>query len=107
MGSMCGGSLVKNGRKKMIILFSAIGIIGCGLSCVADTRIMCVGRWIYGFSAAILLVASSKIVSEIVPTKFLDKGYGVSTNLSINLFFALSFVLGSWVPTTEEEQQTS
>lgn len=97
-GCMMGGGFVKNGRRRIIILFSVIGMIACILSCIPNMIVICVGRVIYGFSSGCLLIASSKILCEIVPTKLLDKGYGISTNLSINMTITFIFVFNSLIP---------
>lgn len=102
IGSMLGGKFIKNGRRRMIMIYSIIAIIGSLLSCAKDWEILIAGRVIYGFSSGIFFIAASKILSETVPTNILDKGYGVSTNLSINVFFVFGYGLGSWVPKTEE-----
>jgi MFS family permease len=104
---MVGGSFVKNGRRRMILAFSPIGIIGCALSCIPDMSIMCVGRFVYGFTAAIMMLCGSKIVSEIVPTKLIDRGYGISTNLAATTFVALCFLLGLFAPSCEDSQKES
>lgn len=107
IGSIFGGALIQVGRKRMMIAMSFVGMIGCGLSLIPDMYILCSGRAIFGFASGVLLVACSKMLSEIVPTKYLDKGYGVSTNLSINAMFALSMGFGSLMPKSDDDLKTT
>lgn len=56
LGSISGGNLAKFGRRRMYILFSFIGIVGCIMSMFENTVVMALGRLIYGFSAGIFCV---------------------------------------------------
>ena len=98
MGSITGGLFVAISRRKSMMVFSVVGILGCVLSCVPQMVVLCLGRFVYGYSAGVMLIASSKMLSEIIPASVMDNGYGVSTNLSISLFKAFVFLFGQWVP---------
>lgn len=57
-----------------------------------------IGRLIYGFSAGVLVTACPKIVGETIPSTHIDYGYGISTNIGINLFVMISLLCGLIVP---------
>jgi MFS family permease len=67
-----GGNIISYGRKSSIIHFSNLAIIACILSMDSSMEIICLGRFLYGLAAGVLLCAAPKIVSETVPTQLID-----------------------------------
>lgn len=80
-GSLYGGDFIKKGRKSTIINFNIIGIVGSILSLILNFKVMCVGRFLFGVSAGVLLCATPKILDETIPPHLIDKGFGASTNI--------------------------
>lgn len=62
---------------------------------------MCFGRFVFGFSCGILICTTPKAIDETVPSYMVDKGFGTSTNIIINLSFMLVAVLSLMMPETE------
>lgn len=90
-GSLFGGDCVKYyGPRKTIITFNCIGLLGSTLSLFLNFKLMCLGRLFFGLGGGVLLCATSRILEETIPVRLLDKGFGTSTNLMMQLFnFAL------------------
>lgn len=90
-GSLFGGDVAKYyGPRKAILIFTSIGLVGTILSLSLNIKIMCLGRFMFGLGGGVLLCASSKILEETIPVRLLDKGFGTSTNIFMQLFnFAL------------------
>ena len=82
----------------MVILFNFVAIFGCFLSIVLEFYTMCLGRFLFGFASGVFVVATPKILDETVPSHVMDNGYGISTNLVINMSVAISFILGVGMP---------
>lgn len=100
-GALVGGGLIKDGRKRIVVIFNAVGIIGCLISLVLNFPIMCIGRLIFGFASGVLVIATPKILDETIPAHLMDNGYGVSTNLAINSFVLVNLLLGIGMPTDQ------
>lgn len=86
IGSLYGGDFTKLSRRKTVIYFNALTLLGSVLSLILNFKIMCLGRFFFGFSAGVLLCASPKIMDETIPPALIDKGFGASTNILMCLF---------------------
>ena len=107
IGSVLGPMFIGNGRKRVVLVSNLMGIVGCVLSINHNTYVMFAGRFVYGFVAGVNVVASPKILNEIIPSHVLDKGYGISTNLAIYFYILMSMILGVGMPNTTEQLKTS
>ena len=65
-----------------------------------DFTIICIGRAIFGVSAGILLTIVPKILEDTIPGHLMNKGYGASTSIGINLMVAINSIIGLAVPTS-------
>lgn len=63
---------------------------------------MCFGRFVFGFSCGVLICTTPKAIDETVPSDLIDKGFGTSTNIIINLSFMMVAVLSLGMPETPE-----
>lgn len=63
---------------------------------------MCFGRFVFGFACGVLICTTPKAIAETVPSNLIDKGFGTSTNIIINLSFMLVAILALGMPETEE-----
>ena len=88
-------------------MFNFVAIFGCLLSIVLQFFIMCLGRFLFGFAAGVFIVATPRILEETVPGHVMDNGYGISTNIAINLSVATSFILGLGMPNNEADLATT
>jgi MFS family permease len=98
IGAIAGGKIISYGRRQAVLIFDLLGILGSALSIIKNFNLICIGRLIYGFSAGVLVTACPKIVEENVPSNYMDYGFGISTNLGINLFVMISLLSGLVVP---------
>ena len=84
---MVGGDFVKAwGSRKTIIYLNSFGCIGTLLSLSLNFKIMTFGRFCFGFVAGAVMSATSKILAETIPSRLVDKGFGTSTNILMQLF---------------------
>lgn len=87
IGSVFGGDFVKGyGSRKTIIYFNIIGLVGSLLSLSLTFKIMVLGRFCFGYVSGVLMCATSKLLEETIPVRLLDKGFGTSTNILMQLF---------------------
>lgn len=56
------------------------------LSMTLAFKIMVLGRFCFGYGAGVCMCATSKILEETIPVKLMDKGFGTSTNILMQLF---------------------
>jgi MFS family permease len=66
-----------------------------------------VGRFLFGVSAGVFVSICPVIIEHTVPGKYMDKGYGSSTNIAINLGVAINMSLGLLVPLKKEELEVT
>mmetsp|Transcript_1015 Transcript_1015/g.1839 ORF Transcript_1015/g.1839 Transcript_1015/m.1839 type:complete len:220 (+) Transcript_1015:108-767(+) len=107
LGSLFGGSISKNGRRPVIIKYNLAIIVACLISIVPSIYVICIGRFLHGFAAGVLVSATPKMIDETVPTHIIDNGFGVSTNIIINFAIFGMLFLGEGAPDTIEEKMIS
>lgn len=99
VGSVIGGDFVKAlGSRKTIIYFNIVGLIGSIMSLMVNFRIMVLGRFTFGFGSGILMCATSKILEETIPVYLIDKGFGTSTNILMQLFNFMLLLMAIGMP---------
>ena len=76
-----------------------------GLSLFSVYGLICVGRFIHGFSSGVLVSAVPKIIDETAPAHIVDKWFATSTNLMINVGIMTMMLLGIGTPDTIEEKR--
>lgn len=59
---------------------------------------MCFGRFVFGLSSGVLLCATPKYLDEVVPSRLIDKGFGTSTNIIINLAVMIILLMATGLP---------
>lgn len=102
-----GGSLIANGRRRIIIIFNILAILSSLLSLILDFKVLCMARFLFGFSSGVILCATPKNIEETIPSKLLDYGFGISTNISINIAIMYSMLLGLGEPKEELDLEQS
>lgn len=107
IGAIAGGKIIAYGRRRAVLIFDLLGIIGSGLSIINNFYVILIGRLAYGFAAGVLVTACPNIVEETVPSAYMDYGYGISTNLGINLFVMISLLSGLIIPSEKADLLTS
>ena len=61
---------------------------------IGNTYVLFVARFLFGLACGILICATPKIIDESIPPNVMDNGYGISTNLFINIAIFISFLFG-------------
>ena len=84
---------MQRGRRPLVIVSNLFTIIFTGITLVANTWVIAVGRLLYGLAAGFIISAVPKIIEETVPSHLIDKGFGTSTNLIICLAILSSTLL--------------
>lgn len=107
IGAIIGGKIITYGRRRAVLIFDLLGIVGSCLSIISNFYVILIGRLVYGFAAGVLVTACPKIVEETVPSELMDYGFGISTNIGINLFVMISLLSGLIIPSDQAELLTS
>lgn len=91
---------MKFGRRKLIII-SNIMCISFSLLCVIKNFwVIVVGRVGMGTASGLLVAATPKMIEETVPFQIIDKGFGSSTNLFVNIGIMVTAILAVNNPLT-------
>ena len=97
---------MRYGRRFPIILFNFVGIIGSIFSILPHLKVLCFGRFLYGYAAGVMIVIAPKFIIETVPARIYDNGFGASTNSAIQVLIVISTFLISWMPDSTSSQLT-
>ena len=76
IGSLYGGSIIKHGRRKILIYSGFIAILGSGLSLIPNPWVILFGQLIFGIGGGVSMSAASTILEETCPAHLFDKGFG-------------------------------
>ena len=106
IGSLLGGTMLGNGKRSKIINYNIVGLCASSASLYLNFNLICIARFIHGFSTGILVNACPKMIEETVPSHVMDYGFGTSTNLSINVAIMISLLLGLGLPPESEYGET-
>ena len=75
-----------------------LGILASFLSIVDNLYVITAGRFLFGITAGINVVACPKILEETIPSHYMDYGFGISTALGINFMTMVTLVSGLFTP---------
>ena len=67
VGSFLGGTAIKYGRRRVIIVNDVIAIIGASVSLMKNYTAIVTGRFLVGFAAGMIISAAPKLLDETVP----------------------------------------
>ena len=99
IGCLLAGKLFNFGKKRIVMIFQIICVVGCLLSLISLNLVtIIIGRFIFGISAGIFVTICPAIIEETVPGRLMDNGYGSSTNICINTMVCINMSLGLLVP---------
>jgi len=99
-GSIFGGTIIRHGRRRILIIAGWIAIIGSGLSLIPNKYCILFGQLIFGIGGGISMSAASTILEETCPAHLFDKGFGQSTIVSIAfIIFIIQLVTLYVLPT--------
>ena len=102
VGSMIGGPLVAKGRRRVMIGANLGGLLGSIVTLIhtgikPNLYFLIAGRFIYPFSAGILLVAIPRFIDENLPPE-ISGPWGTSTNIFMNIGIMTCLFLGAGIP---------
>lgn len=96
VGVICGGHLMKAGRRNALLIACFIGIFGVSLTARLNFVTICLGRFLYGTSAGIMGITGSRYVEETTPSSYFDRVapiYSVSQTIGGLIAYSLGFIL--------------
>jgi MFS family permease len=102
IGAAIGGQIISRGRRKSVLFSNCLGIFGSLLSIVGNLYVITVGRFLFGISAGINVVACPKILEETLPSHLMDYGFGTSTATGINFMTMITLLFGLFNPKSNE-----
>ena len=103
IGAIFGGNFISKGRKRIVIAFNVVSIFGALISMVPNVYAICLGRFIFSICSGVFSCATPKILEETIPSHIMDNGYGISTNLCINVYVMLSMFLSFGMPSDDDK----
>ena len=98
IGSIFGGDFIKYGRRSTLIKFNLIGLFASITALFRHFYWMCFGRFLFGVSSGVLMCTTPKILEETIPANVMDKGFGTSTNILINVANFLCLIMAVGMP---------
>ena len=101
IGSFAAGFFVKNGRRQCIIYMSILCVVGIVPTLFLNIWSIMIGKFIYGFSASVIIVASSLYLQETVPAEK-SATFDFTTNFGVILGITICLVSGFGLPTSEQ-----
>jgi hypothetical protein len=54
VGSIIGGTIIQIGKRKILVIFTIVAILGIGISLILSNTTIFIGRLIYGIASGIL-----------------------------------------------------
>lgn len=107
VGSLMGGKIITYGKRRAILIFDFLAIVASVMSAFLDWNLMLAGRALYSFCVGVIVTATPKIIDETIPAHLIDKGFGTSTNMIINISIMYCMILGLGNPTDTKELETT
>ena len=99
VGSIFASNFVKDGRRKSLLRFGFLAIIGTAISLVPNFYLITAGRLIHGISTGVFLTAAPRFIDETVPLHLISK-FGPYTNIYGNVGVICVLLLGLGLPDT-------
>ena len=101
LGSLMGGKYIGAGRRRTLLIYNLVIIFSTIFMCILNFWAILFGKLIFGFSAAVVLIAAPKMIDETVPIHKL-KLFGLATNFYISLGVTMAMVMGLWLPKPDD-----
>lgn len=102
--------MLGNGKRRLIIINNCSALSASLLSILEYRTFafgsLCIFRYLHGYFTGILVNACPKMIEETVPAHAMDYGFGISTNLFINVAVMITLLLGLGLPPEEEYATT-
>lgn len=78
-GSLTSGVLMKSGRKRCMLIATAIGVTGICIEMIDNFWVISVGRLIYGFACGIYAPCIGRYIEEMLPAHLLPQLFPIYT----------------------------
>ena len=96
------GTIMKSGRRRVLILSAFIGIVGSAISMYETFLTIVVGKMIYGFSVGIIAIGMPRVMEETVPGSMVGF-YGGLYCVSFAAATLLAFMMAIWMPDANDK----
>ena len=96
------GTIMKSGRRRVLILSAFIGIVGSAISMYETFLTIVVGKMIYGFSVGIIAIGMPRVMEETVPGSMVGF-YGGLYCVSFAAATLLAFMMAIWMPDDDDK----
>ena len=70
-------------------------------------KLMCLGRFFFGLTSGVLLCATSRILEDTIPVRLIDKGFGTSTNILMQVFSFMLLLTAIGMPDNRDKLETT
>ena len=97
LGCFFGGLIIPIGRRKTILIFNLLSIVGLSLSLILTFPTIIVGKLMFGITAGILSIACPKILDETIPLEHLGS-YGNASNIFLCVGIGGALLIGFGLP---------
>ena len=94
IGSLFTGKMMSFSRRTAFIALNVAAIAACFISVLENYWCIIVGRFLYGFTAALFFGILPKMLQENLPHDHYERGYGALPNVAVESFKQL-YVLAS------------
>lgn len=82
-----------------------MGLIASVLSVISNFYVICVGRFIFGMSAGVLIAVAPRMLEETVPHDIYDSGFGASINTSLDALILINLLVMKIMPKEPKEKE--
>ena len=90
-GAMFGGKIILIGRRKTMLLFNLVGIIGVTMTLIQQYWLLLLGRVIYGLAVGVESVCMPRYIEEYVPLRKYSLCIAIyAFSMNIGTLFALT-----------------
>ena len=73
IGALSGGRVMKNGRRKALLIACATGLVGIAITARLDFYTILLGRAIFGLSTGFMATVIPRFVEETSPSAYFDR----------------------------------
>ena len=103
-GSVCGGLLMKIGRRHSLMIANITGLVGVALTAGTFYRsipLLMVGRMVFGFAGGLISSIGPRLIEESVPAHLYGQ-LAITFNLGMNTGTIFSFAWAEVLPNDED-----
>ena len=79
------------------MIFNIVGLIASILSVISNFYVICVGRFIFGMSAGVLIAVAPRMLEETVPHDIYCSGFGASINTATDVLILINLLISKYM----------